>query len=258
MFDTHCHLNDPKFEGDLSQVMERCKSAGIRGVLVAGYDTASSIRAGEIAREYTAAWCAAGLHPHDARTSLEDSGWLDRIRELNSENPKTVALGEIGLDFHYNFSGEDVQVDVFRQQIQLAHELSLPVTVHSRAAEDRVMDVLEDVGIPPAGAVLHSFNGTAQQAARAVEMGLYVGITGMITFKKSEGLREALRGVPLEKILLETDCPYLAPHPHRGKRNDPSYLPLIAEAAADFYGVELETIQAQAKANTLKVFQRMA
>lgn len=258
MYDTHCHLNDPRFEDDLASAMERCITAGVKGVLVAGYDIPSSARACALAEEHQLAWYAAGLHPHDAKTALEDDGWLEKIRRLITEGTKAAAVGEIGLDFHYNFSPKDIQAEVFRQQLHLADELGLPVTVHSRAAEDRVMDVLCEVGVPASGAVLHSFTGTTGQARRAVEMGLYIGVTGMVTFKKSEELREALKVVPVERILLETDSPYLAPQPHRGKRNEPSFLPLIAQAAARMFGMDSQAFLAQVNANTLKVFSRMA
>lgn len=248
MIDTHCHLNDPGFDSDIADVLDRAKSAGVDYCLVAAYDLPSCEKT--LALEaYPGILTAYGIHPHDAK-SASDPDALSQIRRYLEQSTKAAAVGEIGLDYHYDLSPRDEQVNVFRQQIRLAQELNLPITIHSRKAEDEVMDVLLEEGVPTAGAVLHSFTGTVKQAARAVEMGLYIGATGIITFKKSDDVREMLVSVPLNRLLLETDCPYLAPIPHRGKRNEPSMLPLIAARLAEMFEMEVSDLTKQTEINS--------
>jgi len=257
LIDTHCHLNDPRFESDAGEALLRARDAGVSDILVAGYDAESCRRAQQMAG-LPGVWIALGVHPHTAEQIRSHANWLNSLRRDLLESPRVACAGEMGLDFHYNFSPPDVQEEAFRAQVRLAGELGLPVTIHSRAAEDRVMDILCDEGVPPAGAVLHAFTGTAAQAIRAVEMGLHIGVTGMVTFPKAEEIREMVRHVPLERMLVETDCPYLTPVPHRGRRNEPSYIPLIAQKLADVLGVSPAEVERQTTENALRVFARMA
>lgn len=256
MIDTHCHLNDPQFAQDAAETLERARKTGVEAVLVAGYDSESNDRALALAG-LPGVWVAVGVHPHDASSTHGRPDWLNQIFEGIAGCSRAAAVGEIGLDFHYTFSPKEVQDEVFRAQVRLASALGLPVTIHSRAAEDRVMDILEEESPPQAGAVLHAFTGTAGQAARALDLGCFIGCTGMVTFKKADDLRKMLSSVPLARLLLETDSPYLAPHPVRGKRNEPSFLPHIRDALAALYGCAAEEVERQTTENALSVFARM-
>ena len=257
MIDTHCHLNDPKFQKDRARLLSRAVDAGVERCLVAGYDIPSSLMAVEQS-EQAGLYAAVGLHAHDAAYAADHPDWLEVVRRAAAMGRRVVAIGEIGLGYHDEFSPRDVQERVCRAQISLAQGLGLPVTVHCREAEDELLDMLEADGVPEAGCVLHSFTGTQAQAARGLEMGLYIGVTGMATFRKTDGLRDMLRSVPVERLLLETDAPYLAPVPLRGKRNEPANLPLVAEALGTLLRLSAEQVDRQTTANALKVFSRMA
>ncbi len=256
MIDTHCHLNDPKFAEDARETLERARESGITGCLVVGYDAASSRRAVEMA-EFPLVWIALGVHPHDALSTLENPGWLADLEEsLRAEN-RVAAIGEMGLDYHYDFAPREAQRDVFREQARLARTLELPMTIHSREAEDEVMDILAEEGGARAGGALHAFTGSSDQLDRALEMGLHIGVGGMVTFKKAGSLRAVIRRAPLERVLLETDAPYLAPHPLRGKRNEPAFLVHVRRALAEMYGCSEAQVDQQTTRNALGVFRRM-
>lgn len=256
MIDTHCHLNDPRFEDDAPAAAKRALDAGVVGFLIAGYDLASSGRALQLA-ELPGAWAAGGIHPHDASCINQTPRWEDALADALKSSSRVAALGEIGLDFHYMHSPKHVQEEAFRRQIRLAHDIGLPVTVHTRAAEDRTIEILDEESLPAAGAVLHAFTGTPEQASRAVAMGCFIGCTGMVTFRKVDALREMLRVVPLDRLLLETDCPYLAPHPLRGKRNEPAFLTYVRDAVAQLFGCSPEEVARQTTKNALTVFTAM-
>ncbi len=255
MIDTHCHLNDPQFASDLDDVFSRGQEAGITHYLVPGYNHKSCLRALDIAGGRV--WIALGLHPHDAGSVADNAGWISDLRSQILSSSRSAAVGEIGLDFHYMHSPIEVQEKIFRLQIRLAHELNLPTTIHSRAAEDRVMDILREETPPVAGAVLHAFTGSMAQAERAMEMGLYIGVTGIITFKKSDELRRVIGSLPLHRILLETDAPYLAPMPYRGKRNEPGYLIYVRALLSELLQVSEAEVEKHTTENALLVFQRM-
>lgn len=255
MIDTHCHLNDPRFAEDAADAVRRARDNGVTGMLVAGYDAESNARARQLA-EHEGVYIALGVHPHVAEAAAEDQHWLDALHEDLLSSPRVASAGEMGLDFHYNHSSPEVQKQVFRAQVRLAAALNLPCTIHSRSAEDLVMDILEsEDGAAPR--ILHAFTGTIQQVLRAVEMGLYIGVTGMITFRRAEELRECIQQVPLDRLLLETDCPYLAPVPHRGKRNEPANIPLVRDALAELLGLAPQEVEAQTTQNAMEVFPRM-
>lgn len=256
MIDTHCHLYDPRFDEDIKETLSRARQAGVTGMLIVACDRETSGRAERLA-EGAGLSVAFGLHPHEASRSVEDRDWLEDIRARLLHCPAAAAVGETGLDYHYTFSPPEIQREVFRAQLELAVEVGLPVTIHSRAAEDEVLDILEKTGLPPAGAVLHAFTGPATAAKRAVEMGLYIGVTGMITFRNAEDLRRTIATVPPERILLETDSPYLAPVPHRGKRNEPAFLIHVRDALADLLGVSAAEVQRMTTENARRVFTRL-
>ncbi|MEI6913662.1 MAG: TatD family hydrolase [Armatimonadota bacterium] len=257
MIDTHCHLNDAKFAGEEASVMVRAKEVGVCACLVAGFDNASSQKALELAR-IDGVYIALGIHPHDADWTKDNPDWVTHLRNMLQTSPRVAAIGEIGLDFHYNFSHAQIQLDAFRKQIGLAIELDLPITVHSRAAEDQVMDVFEEEGMPHCGAVLHAFTGTNEQIDRAIALGLFIGVGGMVTFKKADELRETIKRAPLERILLETDAPYLAPIPLRGKRNEPANIVHVLPTLAELFQLSPQEIEERTDANARRVFSAIS
>ncbi|MCS6831156.1 MAG: TatD family hydrolase [Armatimonadota bacterium] len=234
--DTHCHLNHPDFAHDAQQVWSRAQEAGVHQAIVVGYDLASSEAAIQIATAYDGCWASVGVHPHDAAQCTQDALSLLQQRALQ---PQVAAIGEIGLDYYRNLSPKNVQQQAFERQIQIASQLNLPVIIHCRNAYDDLLDILSRHPLP---GVLHCFSGELHHARRAVEMGWYLGIGGVATFKNAHSLREVVQQTPLERLLLETDAPYLAPVPHRGKRNEPSYIPLIAEVVASLKNIPIEEV----------------
>ncbi|MDW8103798.1 MAG: TatD family hydrolase [Armatimonadota bacterium] len=234
--DTHCHLNHPHFAQDAAQVWRRARDAGVCCAIIVGYDLPSSQSATQVAAQMEGCFASVGIHPHDA-TQCDDNALL-RLEQLTT-HPRVVALGEIGLDYYRNLSPKEVQQQAFVQQLQLALQQRLPVIIHCRDAYDDLLNILAQY---PLRGVLHCFSGDLHHAHRAVEMGWYLGIGGVVTFQNAHTLREVVRQVPVERLLLETDAPYLAPMPHRGKRNEPAYIPLIAQAVAALKGLSPESL----------------
>jgi TatD DNase family protein len=248
LIDTHTHLDFPQFNGDRERVIERAATAGIGTIVNVGTDLASSKAAVALAEAYPQVYAAVGVHPHDAKTLT--GKMLKELRALAS-HPIVVAIGEIGLDFYRDLSPRDKQRQAFKQQLALASEVGKPVVIHDRDAHAEVMATLrrwaEDSRPPsaishqPMG-VLHCFSGDLAMAQEAIELGFYISIAGPVTFKNARRLRELVRQLPLEKLLVETDCPYLTPHPHRGKRNEPAYVKLVAQEVARIKGLSLEEV----------------
>lgn len=195
----------------------------------------------------------AGWHPHNARSG--DEALLDRLRALAAD-PRVVAFGELGLDFHYDHSPRDDQRAWFRRQLALAHEVGLPVEIHLREAHDEGVELLEELGIPEAGCVIHCFTEGPELAGRFLALGCHISFAGPVTFKKADALREAARAVPLDRLLVETDCPFLAPHPYRGRRNEPAFAVLNARAVAEAKGVAPADIATAALGNARALFSR--
>ncbi len=248
LVDSHCHLNHARLLADHEAVLERAAALGVSRVVVVGCDEPSSAAAVEMAERHLAVFATAGVHPHDASTY--DDGVAERIAAL-LDRPRVVALGEIGLDFHYNFSPPDVQRRVFADQLALARARGVPVVVHCRDAYDEVLTALERAGVR---GVVHCWSGTPEDAVRAVACGMHLGFTGIVTFKDAGPIRESARAIPLDRLLIETDAPYLAPLPHRGKRNEPAYLPLVARAVADARGMSAAEVAALTTANAEALF----
>lgn len=234
--DTHCHLNHPDFAADAVQVWNRARDAGVHHAIVVGYDLASSEAALRVAAQFEGCWASVGIHPHDAAQCAENA--LQRLQQMASQ-PRVVAIGEIGLDYYRNLSPKDVQRQAFERQILLALQMQLPVIIHCRDAYDDLLDILARY---PLRGVLHCFSGETRHARRAVEMGWYLGIGGVVTFKNAHTLREVVQQTPIENLLLETDAPYLAPMPYRGKRNEPAYIPLIAQMVATLTHLSIEEL----------------
>ena len=249
LIDTHTHLDFPRFKNDRERVIERAAKAGVRAMVNVGASLASSQAAVTLAEAYPPVYAAVGVHPHDAKTLTGEM--LEELRALAS-HPKVVAIGEIGLDFYRDLSPRDKQRQAFKQQLALAKEVGKPVVIHDRDAHSEVMAILLHWACPersrrvegghqPAG-VLHCFSGGLAMAQEAIELGFYISIAGPVTFRNAQHLRELVRQLPLEKLLIETDCPYLTPHPHRGKRNEPAYVKLVAQEVANTKGLSLEEV----------------
>jgi TatD DNase family protein len=251
LVDTHAHYNDPSFAKDMTDVRQRAGQAGVAAVVCIGYDVPSSRRAAMLAREHPDIYAAVGVHPHDA-AGVTPRTW-DALRLLAGEE-RVVALGETGLDFYRNLSPARQQESVFRQHLKLALELQMPVVIHDRDAHDETMEILKEFPAL-AGVVLHCFSGNGRMAGECLDRGYYLGIGGPLTYPKNQVLADVARTAPLDRILLETDCPYLTPQPWRGRRNEPSYLPAAAEKLAELRGLTAAEAAAATTANALRFYR---
>lgn len=262
LIDTHAHIQGAEYDDDRDDVLRRAVEAGVERIVAIGADMATSRAAVEMARRYPGIVATIGVHPHDAK-SFGDAEWAE-LRQLAAD-PMVRAIGEIGLDYHYDFSRRLDQQRCFQSQMSLAAYFGLPVVVHMREAEEHVYSVLkaaladngpsEDGGKGRVGPiVMHCFLGDAEWAAKWLDLGCYLGIGGAVTFKKMDALRDAVRMIPMDRLLLETDCPYMTPHPHRGKRNEPAYTALVARTVAEVKGVSLEEVADATTANARTIF----
>lgn len=234
--DTHAHLNDEEFDEDRDAVIEEL-SGKLRWIINNGYDEPSCAMSVELSEKYPFIYAAVGMHPHDSR--LYDDEFEARLRS-RLVLPKTVALGEIGLDYHYDYSPRDVQKEVFIRQLALADEYGLPATIHSREASADTLSILKDHLTGKRGAVLHSFSQSTEMLKCYLGMNVYFSLSGSITFKNADKLRETVKNIPLDRMFIETDCPYLTPVPFRGKRNNSAYTEYTARVAAELKGVSYE------------------
>jgi TatD DNase family protein len=251
LFDTHVHLNDEQFNEDLEDVIQRAKEQKVEKMVVVGFDRPTITRAMELIEKYDFLYASIGWHPVDAIDMKEED--LQWIEELCS-HPKVVALGEMGLDYHWDKSPKDIQKQVFRKQIQLARKVKLPIIIHNREATQDIIDILKEEQAHEVGGIMHCFSGSAETAKECVEMNFYISLGGPVTFKNAKKPKEVAVEVPFDRLLVETDCPYLAPHPYRGKRNEPAYVKLVAEQIAELRGVTLEEVANQTTANAKKLF----
>lgn len=252
LFDTHTHLNADQFEGEEDAVIRRAKEAGVSNMIVVGFDRKTIKRAMQLVETYEFLYAAVGWHPVDAKDMTDDD--LNWIEELAS-HPKVVAIGETGLDYYWDKSAKDVQKEVFKQQIQLAKKVKLPLVIHNREATDDVIEILQQEGADEAGGVMHCFSGTLEQAQQCIDLNFYISFAGPVTFKNAKPLKEVARNVPLERMLIETDCPYLAPHPFRGKRNEPAYVKYVAQEIAQLKNKDIEEIATITYNNAKRLFQ---
>jgi len=250
MIDTHAHLQDQVFRPDQDTVIARALTAGIQPIITVGCDYVSSQEAVALASRQEQVFAAVGIHPHDAASWQENTSTL--LTDLGRQN-KVVAIGEIGLDYYRDLSPREVQKKVFAAQLEIARKMSLPVIIHSRDAGEEIFGFIKD--FPGLTGVVHCFSGTLLSARKLIELGWYIGITGAVTFPKATSLQEIVRGIPLEWLLLETDAPYLAPQPHRGQRNEPSYLGYMAAAIAVLKNIETTIVSQQTTANAKKLFK---
>ncbi|MDQ3666813.1 MAG: TatD family hydrolase [Acidobacteriota bacterium] len=240
--DSHAHIDGPEFDADRHEVIQRARDAGVSVILNVGTGDPHSgalERAVELAHKHEGLYAAIGTHPHDAR--LFDDQAEQRITDLIRWSARVIAWGEIGLDFHYDNSPRDVQINRFRRQLQLARAACLPVIIHTREAEVETIEILgsEWQGSELPG-IMHCFSGTRQLAEKAVDLGMFISFSGIVTFKNANDLRGVATEVPLDRLLIETDCPYLSPVPYRGKRNEPAYVVEVARCLAELRGVSQE------------------
>lgn len=242
LIDTHCHLTMEPLDADVPGVIERSRSAGVAGWITIGTQLEDSHKAVELAGQYEGMYAAVGIHPHDAQTA--DSRALEELKQL-ARREKVVAVGETGLDFHYNFSKQPDQVRVFEAHLEIAREVGLPVVIHSRNAFDETMEILDRCGGGLKGVVFHCFSGSAEQARMVLDRGYFVSFTGVVTFKNGESTREAARVVPLDRLMIETDCPYMSPEPVRSRKpNEPALMLHTARFLAPLKGVSLDDLTA--------------
>jgi TatD DNase family protein len=254
--DSHAHIDGPEYDADRDEVVARARAAGVAAILNVGTGdphSGSLERAVEVAEAYECVYAAAGVHPHDAR--LFDDGVAARLGSLLARSPRVVAWGEIGLDYHYDHSPREVQREVFARQLRLARSARLPVIIHSRAADEDTATILRaEWTDAERGGVMHCFGGEWPLAAAALELGFYISFAGNVTFKKAEPLRQVARRVPAERLLVETDCPFLTPEPFRGRRNEPARVVETARFLANLRGVEVEELARTTSANFARLF----
>ena len=257
LIDSHCHIDGDSFDEDRDEVVQRAKDTGVAAMLVVGTGDPHSDdfrKAVVVAEKYENVYASVGVHPHDAK--LYDDEAEKHLTEL-TKSEKVIAWGEIGLDFYYDHSPRDVQREVFRRQIRKAAELDLPIIIHSRDADDETVEILKEECSSDSfgGGIMHCFGGTAAMAEALMKLGFLISFAGNVTFKKAENLRDAARVVPLDRLLVETDCPFLTPIPFRGKRNEPAFVEHTAKFLAEFYGVEFETLAKRTTQNFLDFFK---
>lgn len=252
LFDSHTHINDEQFSQDLDQVMARAKDMGVSRMSVVGFDYPSIEKALALSQEYPQVYPTIGWHPTEAGSYNEEvEGYLQQIYESG----QAVAVGETGLDYHWMDDPKEVQFHAFRRQIQLAKDYELPVTVHNRESTKDVYRILEEEGLPQAGLIMHSFNVSTRWLKRFVKLGAMISISGVVTFKNAPEVRDIAQATPLDRLMVETDAPYLSPEPNRGKRNEPGYVRFVAEEIAKVKGLSVQELAQVTYDNTNRIFK---
>jgi TatD DNase family protein len=253
LIDTHTHLDDARYNDDRDAMIARARAAGVEAFVTIGCDLATSRAAASLADRHPFVYASIGVHPHEVKHIQDD--WYDAFRRL-AENKKVVAYGEIGLDYHYNHSSPKEQRDRFREQIQLARELRLPVIIHTREAQHDTIAILKDEKASEVGGVFHCFSGDAWLAKDALDLGFYLSFSGILTFQNAAMLRQIAKTAPMDRVLIETDCPYLTPVPHRGKRNEPAYVTEVARQLAAIHpGLSLADVARTTTDNAKRLFK---
>jgi TatD DNase family protein len=254
LVDTHCHLADPRLSDDTDAIIARAHEAGARFLISVG--AIGSIECDRqtvaIAEAHPSVYAAIGVHPHDAKDCDDDR--LAQLREL-AASPKVVGIGESGLDFHYMHSPAEAQESALRRHLELAADLDLPIVIHCREAEARLATIVREVGIPPRGGAIHSFTGDTIAAETFLALGFHISFSGIVTFKNAKALREAALTVPADRLLIETDAPYLAPEPYRGKRNEPAFVARTLETLANLRSADLAVLGETVIANAARLFR---
>jgi len=251
--DSHCHLDLPEFDRDREEVIARAAENGVGLMITIGIDAVTSARAVALAEKYDSIWATVGWHPHEAEALTQDG--LDRLKKL-ADHPRVVGFGEIGLDFYRNLSPARVQEDRLDDLIQLGLELGLPLIIHDRDAHEKVFDHLKSAGAERNGGVIHCFSGDYALARRFLDLGFYISIPGAVTFRKADVLRTVAAKTPLDRLLVETDAPFLAPVPYRGRRNEPALVRYTAAEVARLRKISLEETAEATSANARRLFRR--
>lgn len=250
MIDSHAHLDEERFDEDRDELIKSLKENAISYVINPSSDMDTSRRVVELSNKYENIFAAVGIHPHDAEGFKEED--LDELRQL-SKDERVVAIGEIGLDYYYDNSPRDIQKEVFRKQLELSHELDLPVIIHTRDAMGDTYDILKEFEDRVRG-VMHCYTGSIEMAEKFMKLGFYISIAGPVTFKNAVNVREMAKQIPLERLLIETDSPYLAPVPNRGKRNDPTNVRYVADMLANLKEIQIDKIIEHSRENTVELF----
>ncbi|TRM11103.1 TatD family deoxyribonuclease [Lentibacillus cibarius] len=252
LVDTHVHLNVEQFAEDRDETIQRAFSAGVEYMVVVGFDRETIPLALELAEQYETIYAAVGWHPVDAIDMRDED--LDWIEEL-TQHPKVVAIGEMGLDYHWDKSPKDVQKEVFRKQIALAKKVNMPIVIHNREATEDIIDVLHEENAKDVGGIMHCYNDDAKYVPTFLDMNFYISLGGPVTFKNATLPKDVAVEVPLNRLLVETDAPFLAPHPNRGKRNEPAYVKLVAEKIAELRGMSFDELSSMTTENAFTLFQ---
>ncbi|NQY13657.1 MAG: TatD family hydrolase [Henriciella sp.] len=256
MFDTHVNLHAEAYDEDLGEVITRAREAGVSRMLAICERLDSFPRVKAIADDNVDIWCSVGTHPHHAKDFV-DTVPADLI--ARARDPKVVAIGETGMDLHYGYSPQDQQEASFRTHITAARDTQLPLIVHTREADDLTAEILEDEYAKGSFPILlHCYTGGPDLCQRGLALGAYVSVSGILSFKSAKEVRAVIKDVPLDRVILETDCPYLTPMPYRGRRNEPSYLPYVADALAELHGLTREDVGQMCETNALNLFQRVS
>lgn len=250
LFDTHVHLNSKMYKKDLEEVIERALEAGVTRMAVIGFDAPSNTCAIELAEQYEFIYAVVGVHPSDAKSATED-GWLVLCEQL--KHPKVVALGECGFDYYHDTSFNDIQREVFKRQLEIAKEMNMPIVVHMRDSVEDTYEMLHEHGAGLSG-VIHCYSGDVEMMHKFLDLGLYIGLDGPVTFKNAHGVHEVAKAVPIDRLVIETDGPYLTPAPYRGKRNEPAYVSYVAEKIAELKGMSYEEVCEITTENGLKMY----
>lgn len=252
LFDTHVHLNVTQFDQDREVVIKRAREAGVEKMVVVGFDHETIPKAVELAEQYEFIYASVGWHPVDAIDfTNQELIMLERL----ASHPKVVALGEMGLDYHWDKSPKSVQEEVFRKQIRLAKKLNMPIIIHNREATEDILEILKQEKAETVGGIMHCYSDSPAFIETCLAMNFYISLGGPVTFKNATLPKEVAKIVPIDRLLIETDCPFLAPHPNRGKRNEPSYVALVADKIAELRGVTTEAIAQATMENAKRLFR---
>ncbi len=254
IIDSHAHYDDARFDGDREEAIALARESGVDIIINAASDVESSLRSVELAEKYDFFYALAGIHPHEAeKADTYEEKTLSEIESIAKGSKKVVAIGEIGLDYHYDFSPRDVQKKWFVLQMELARKLKMPVVIHSREAIADTMDIIR--AFPDVRGVVHSFSGSVETLHELLKLGYYISLGGVVTFKNAKTAVEVAGACPSDRLLLETDCPYLSPEPHRGKRNGSHLMIYTAKRISEIRGISLEKLLDDCAQNTKRIFQ---
>ncbi len=252
IFDSHTHLNAEQFNDDIPETIERAKELGVTKMAVVGFDTPTIEKSLQLSHDYSNIYSIIGWHPTEAGSYTKD---IEKKLQEQLTMPKVVALGEIGLDYYWMEDPKEVQAEVFRRQIAIAKEINLPISIHTREALADTYQILKEEDIRDIGGIMHSFSGDFEWAKRFLDLGMHISFSGVVTFKKAQDVQEAATHVPLDRLLVETDAPYLAPVPYRGKRNEPGYTRYTVEKIAELRNIPVEEVALQTWKNAHRLFR---